>query len=523
MTTLRQRWAELLFFVLVFVAVFCTSRDQLFLDPGTFWHTRTGDLLLERGFLDRDPFSYTYQGQTWIPSQWLAEIGMALLHRLQGLDALMWLTLSLVAGLFAFIGGRFVRHGCHPLLAGLFVALAFFASCYHFHTRPHLFTMVFLCGLFVSLQGFEAGRVPLRRLWWLVPVFAIWTNLHGGMLAGLGTFGLCGIGWGLLFLAGQPSPLRSWREVGELLLIGVLCGLTVFVNPYGWRLPWMWWIIMKADLPAIIMEHRPLNPFDEVGLAILLLAVVYAVFLAGLTVRPRVTWLLPLVWLVLAWSRIRNGPLFCFVTALALAEMLPHTRWMQGLARRSDMFLMPAQVTALLAPARGVLRLPWWPALLPLPFLLTGLLGPQVLLDRKHWPLDLLDTLRVEAAKPNARFFHDDMYGGFFIYYLPGTPVFLDDRCELYAQPLPRPDGTLREALLLDYARGRFHEPARFNRWSQEFGFTHALVRKKDPKEQTTPDLFLEYLSRSPDWDLMPASSPAAYLFRRKGWTGAND
>lgn len=520
-TTRRQRWTEVLFFVLLFGVIFFTSRQRLFLDPGTFWHTRTGELLLKRGFFDKDPYSYTYKEQPWIPSQWLAEVGMALIHKVQGLDGLMWAALLLLSGLFAWMGGRFVRAGCHPLLAALFVALVFLASCYHFHTRPHLLTLALHSLLVAFLIEVEAGRQPLSRLWWVLPFFALWTNLHGGVLAGLGTFGLCGFGWGCLFLLKQPSPLTSWKQVGLLLLIGLLSGLTIFINPYGWRLPEMWWIIMKADLPQVILEHRPLDPTDEVGMAILLMAAVYLFFLAGLKVRPRVTWLLPLIWLLLAWTRIRNGPLFAFTAALAIAEMLPHTRWMQWLARRSDMFVLPG-VAGEAKPVGGFYRLPLWVWLLPLPFLLTMLLGThgranprqqpvamlQERLDKRHWPLELLEPLRREARRPNVRFFHDDLFGGFLIYFVPEIPVFLDDRCELFAQPTPqRP-----EPLLLDFARGRFHEPERFDRWMKEFHFTHLLLRIGKPEERA----LLEYIETLPEWELLQETD-AAILFRRKG------
>jgi hypothetical protein len=531
-TTQRQRWAELLFFVVVVAVIFFASRHQLFLDPGTFWHTRTGELILERGFIDQDPFSYTYGGQTWIPSQWLAEVGMALLHRLLELDALMWAAITIIAGLLAWIGGRFVRAGCHPLLAALFVALAFLCSCYHYHTRPHLLTMVLLSGLCAFLLEVDAGRQPLRRLWWLLPVFILWTNLHGGMLAGLGTFGLCGIGWGVLFLLKQPSPLNTWKDVGELALLGVLCGLTAFINPYGWRLPWMWWVIMKADLPQIIMEHKPLDPLDEVGLAVLSLTAIYLFFLFGLRVRPRVSWLLPLVWFVLAWTRVRNGPLFSFITLLAIADMLPHTRWMQWVAGLSDIFVIPGIVPKhgspySPTPAEGLFRLPLYLWLIPVLFLCSWLFGSLVILDRRHWPLDLKDAIRAEVNRtPNARFFHEDLYGGFLIYYFPDVPVFLDDRCELFVAPLPGRD---RKPLLLDFAEAQSNDPARFEIWAKEFGFTHALTRNKRPDEAgaaTTPaefrkegfvlGTFTRYLMQSPDWELVGDHTPAASLFRRK-------
>src|SRR5205807_337107 len=84
----------------VVLVLLVTSRDRFFLDPGTFWHTVTGERILTGGFFDTDPYSYTFAGQPWVPSQWLAEVVMALLHRLAGLDALLWATLALLGGLY---------------------------------------------------------------------------------------------------------------------------------------------------------------------------------------------------------------------------------------------------------------------------------------------------------------------------------------------------------------------------------------------------------------------------------------
>ena len=43
------------------------------------------------------------------------------------------------------------------------------------------------------------------------------------------------------------------------------------------------------------------------------------------------TWLLPVVWLALACSRVRHAPLFALTAALALAEFIPQVRWVRWL------------------------------------------------------------------------------------------------------------------------------------------------------------------------------------------------
>ena len=76
---------------IVFLAIWLLSllifRAAGFNDPGTFWHTRVGEIILDTGTFPRtDPFTFPFEGQLWIPQQWLAEVIMALLYRSAGMD-----------------------------------------------------------------------------------------------------------------------------------------------------------------------------------------------------------------------------------------------------------------------------------------------------------------------------------------------------------------------------------------------------------------------------------------------------
>lgn len=483
-----RRWRPLIelgFFLLVLAGLFLTSRDRFFFDPGTFWHTRTGEELLRRGFLKTDPFTYTQAGRTWIPAQWLAEMGMAVVHERMGLDGLLWTALLLLAGLFAWLAGRFTQAGCHPLLTAVFLGLVFGASCYHYHARPHLFTLVFLGLLLGLLADVESGRASLWRLLWLVPFFILWVNLHGGVLGGMATFGLAGFGWGVNFLLKKPSPLKDWRDVLSLALIGGFCAATVLVNPYGLGLIDIWREILRQDLPNIIAEHKPLSLEDPEGWAVLLLGALYVFFLAGASGWPRVVWLLPLVWLAQAWLRVRNGPLFAVTAAVALADLLPHCRWMLALGRRSDLYVVPDGDGP--KPRWRLLAHPWL-FLLPIPFLAPAFFRGGVQLDAQHWPLALLPQLRSELRQPGAVIFNDDLYGGFLVYFVPETKIFIDDRCELHGRDL-----------LLEYVAAVRGEPPQTAEamagWIRKHKLTLALTKAEGP--------FAKYLKGRPDWKLL--------------------
>lgn len=517
---LRRCWrAESGIFFGVWVLLLLSGQSQLFRDPGTFWHTTTGDLMLRSGELVRsDPYSFTRAGEPWVPYEWLGEIGMALLHRLGGLDALLLATVTLLAGLYAWLAHRLMAAGLHWSLAVVAVVLTIGASSSHFHVRPHILTIVFFAWTFAWLCDFEAGRIGLRRLACLLPVYILWTNIHGGMLGGLGTMGLALAGWEAARWLGWHSPLTSIRQTAGLAAIVLACGLTALTTPYGTGLPRTWYEIIfnMPHLPELILEHAPLNPGRSDGQLVLLLALVYVVLLAGTWPRrPRITWLLPLVWLYLACHRIRHAPLFAVAAAVALAELLPYNRWVIRLAQSgSDLVRLPAHERE---PRRPF---PWQAALLPAMVVLLALalqiaavpvpiLGAGwARLDTGKWPTELLDELRAyeRSQPPGTPIFNEYDLGGFLIYFTPNLRVFVDDRCEVYG-----------DAWLKDFDDTMRRHPERIEDWARQYGFDHALVQ--------TGSGFDQYLRSAPGWvEVKPAQpmvyerhrQPPAVLYRKK-------
>src|SRR5438876_1220813 len=169
---LRTLWRpEAGVFLALWVLLLCGGHSRLFRDPGTFWHTRVGQLALASGLVYGDPFSFTEAdtaaGRAWIPHQWLGEIFMALVHAWNGWDGLLLATVALLACLYTWLAHRLIRAGLHWSLAVSFTALALAAGSNHFHVRPHLATLVFFGMTCAFLYDFEAGRKRLVELFWL--------------------------------------------------------------------------------------------------------------------------------------------------------------------------------------------------------------------------------------------------------------------------------------------------------------------------------------------------------------------
>ena len=86
------------------------GRSFFFKDQGSFWHTVTGQLILQRGNLPAtDPFSFTFQGQPWMLHEWLAQIIMAFLYRIDGLSTHLVVAAGLLAGLFAWTEAQWLE------------------------------------------------------------------------------------------------------------------------------------------------------------------------------------------------------------------------------------------------------------------------------------------------------------------------------------------------------------------------------------------------------------------------------
>jgi hypothetical protein len=484
-------------FMAVWLVLLAAGRSRLFEDPGTFWHVAVGEQILCTGtFPDHDTYSFTRAGVPWPDHEWLGDCAMALAHRVSGLDGLLLGTVTLLAGLFAALAGRLARAGMHPLWAAVVVTLAAAAGASHFHCRPHLVTIVFLALTVDLLARCDAGRLRLRALLWLVPLFVVWTNTHGGVLGGLATVWLAAAGWCVAPLLGLDTPARGWRGRVFLVMLTAACTLTLWSTPYGNLVPRTWWWIARSRVVSqVVKEHAPLEWNSPVAAVVALLAVVYLALLAGTWPRrPRVSWLLPLPWLYLACERVRHAPLFAVTAVIVVAEILPYTRWRARLA--ADAATAGGRWRAALVPSGVVLAaVALQLARAPVPLVGHG----WGRLDAEHWPVALLPQLRYfENAEPGGtRIFNEYALGAFLIYHAPGYRVFVDDRCEVYG-----------DDWLVDYNRGEWCDTAAVMRdWEKRYGFAYALTWRGSN--------FDRFLAGAEGWTLVGRTG-AACFYRRE-------
>jgi len=498
--------AETGIFLGLWLGLMLFGRGTLLRDPGTFWHVEVGREILDSGSVLRsDPFSFTRGGRPWTAHQWLAECGMAAMHRLSGFDGLLLATATLLAAIYTWLALRMIRAGFHPLPVGVVLALVLLASSHQFHARPLVVSIGLLGLTFAWLIDVDLGRRPLRWLWWLVPINVLWANLHAGVLAGIGTLGLCATWWLVAWLLGKGhTPVRCRREALELAVLALLSVLAVLINPYGLALPRAWLATLTIPLPGLIEEHAPLDLLDALGWTTRLLGLGYFVALIGVFPgQLRASWLVPLVWFVLACQRVRNVPLFAITAAIGCVDVLPRSRWANWL--KCHEMLLPTGKNQPAGPGARAAILPLIVVVAVGTLQAAGVSAPVVgrgwaKLDPVRWPVDLLPELQeIDRQSPEdapTRIFNDLSLGGFVIHHAPRLRVFIDDRCALYGAEF-----------LQAYERARRGDPAQLDRWRAKYGFRHALVERK-----AMPS-FNGHLRTSTRWTMI-AESPGAVLYR---------
>jgi len=308
-----QKYAAGRLLALLSACFICTHAR---VDPDLWGHLRFGLDALASGRLPiTDPYSFT-QDVPWINHEWLSEATQALAYRAGGVLGLVLLKAAVLAAAFLILTNATTgiddRHRWWLLAAGIIgVAPAAFTM------RPQIWTLLAIPLLWQMLD---------RRWLLAVPVlFALWANLHGGWIVGMGVGGLWLVGraidsWVTRARAGpaEAGPHVPLREAAAL----VTALAATLLNPYGWRL---WRFLLTTVRPSrAISEWRPVWEQSDATSG-LIWALIALVIVVPTIVRRRssIAWAgaLPAAWLgIMSLFVARLVPLFGEVALLGLAS-----------------------------------------------------------------------------------------------------------------------------------------------------------------------------------------------------------
>ena len=150
-------------------------------------------------------------------------------------------------------------------------------------------------------------------VWVLVPLSALWANLHGGFAAWLAT---------LAILPLVSAAERNWPAVRRYASLTAACAVATLANPYGWHL--------HAHIAAYLRSSWILDNVQEFQSPRIRdenMLVFAALLLAGVALSSRALarrqWFegaLVLVWALAALRSARHVPLYAVVAAPVIAS-----------------------------------------------------------------------------------------------------------------------------------------------------------------------------------------------------------
>ncbi len=229
-------WQEYTLLGLTLLAVFFACYQPLW-DPDSFWHLAVGRQIWQTHHLVRtETFSFTAYGTPWADTEWLFHILGYGLWKLLGYRGLAYFT-GFMGALGAFLMYRVFRVGggsASTFTLYALILLPVYLTRVRF--RPDLFSVLFFAALMEGLLRWKPAPPRVGHFWiFLAVLFCLWAQFHGGWAYGIALLGAYLVGEVLDAVRERTLTLRYFVM---LSLTGGAAVAALFLNPYGWKVPW---------------------------------------------------------------------------------------------------------------------------------------------------------------------------------------------------------------------------------------------------------------------------------------------
>ena len=386
-------------------------------DPDLWWHVRTGEWIFQHGSIPRqDMFAWVTMGKPWVDYTWLFDLLAAKLFSGFSYRGLLSMTATLSLLNIAALTALLARYTY--LIRALVLSTCAYVGMMPVATpRPWLFTILFFTiGLSLLLQACERANP-----WWLlpiVPLMALWANIHVQFVYGVALVGLFALQQSIPAFRHEAYPAPNGRvRLPAIWLWSLLAAssLVTLANPRGWRL--------YTVVYEYATEKAPLDFVQE---------------MQSPSFRDLASWLaLGLVclgWFALGRSRGRT---------LALSVLMAASCYCAFLRMRDIWFPMIVSTLVIAqwwgmdaSPRRAMPWKGWMAALalslacaLPIHGLGVSNAAAQKLIDETY-PVKACDFV-ISHGLPGP-LYNSFNWGGYLIWRMPELPVSIDGRTNVH-------------------------------------------------------------------------------------------
>jgi hypothetical protein len=421
-----------IFFLAVFCGALLLGPQMLSIDSDLGRHLTIGGYILEHHQTPTtDIFSYTKNGESRPPYEWLAQIFFAFAYRILNLDGVVLLTSLVIASSFTLVYADSTRRSRLPVTAMLLAILATAAGSIHWLPRPHIFTFLLLALWVERLERLRNGeKIPL----WQFPLIMLcWANLHGGFLFGMLAWAAYITGWVVDHWLKRES---ATAEIGKkLLIVGALSLVASCITPDGWG---NWQAMMgNSSLYILSQTVETMSPnFRQPGMIPFLILLILSVLPPVLDRfrLPASHMFLLAGFATLSLLMARNIPLFAICAVPILAVF----------ARRMlNQLPVWMKIESRLGEIESSLRGYFWSV--------AGVFSAVVLFS--YYQLQINSSLNkfaervfpvravnwLESHPQAGNMFNEFNWGGYLLHRLwPDQLVFIDSQTDFYGEALAR-------------------------------------------------------------------------------------
>jgi hypothetical protein len=306
---LVERDALAIVVVAIWTALLACRLPALFV-PDSWLTFVSGRLIAAHGLPHVDTLTAWTLGRRWTDQQWGAHLAYYELVRHGGTRAAGGVSLACVV---VAVGGAAVaarKLGASPRSTAIGALLPLVGAPWLAEVR----TQTLVLGAFVAVYALLAfdSRRPGNRVLLVLPLLALWANLHGSVALVAGLSAVHGL---------QRLRLGSGRATSLALVVGA--PLTLFASPYGFDLARYYRsMLFNPVLARVDSEWQPVS-LDRSTIAFVVSCLGVAALL-GLRSRALTrfeVWVLPLL-LVAAVSGVRHVVWFELGAAVSLPGLL---------------------------------------------------------------------------------------------------------------------------------------------------------------------------------------------------------
>ena len=453
-------------------------------DYDIWWHLKYGEHFIRYRTITVDPsiFSWTPASSSWAYVTWIGSSVLFLVHAAGGYTALavmQWLVFFAMTGLFFL----FLRSCQAPLaqiyLAGLLLTGVAMNSV-AVYIKPELFSMLFFT---IAAFVYFLSKVSRKNYFWIYPpLFAVWVNTHGGFVNGLTFITIALVAETVCYACRDPDRM-TWSLLLKLAFCVLLSCAAALLNPYGA----VYWINILENAAQggshihSINAYTPLwgflfpagYPFRKTNTAwcMVLMAFVLLALAVAARVQKKKTCLAPLalniIFFVLGFSVLRASIYFCILWLFTSRYLLHLAGWRPSAFVNIAAFCFSLCLSGMILYETAVYNT------------YNSWFGSRI---RYFIPADA--AAFVEQQKLPGPLFNDYLSGGYLIWALSSSKVFIDPRYGPYLQT-----GVWHDYLAL-VARG-------------DLGMLDAKYRCNTAIIMNTNYRLIKPFLKSPDWILV--------------------